>query len=59
MMPVVLFLIFLAMPFAAAVCAARSAAQAKLRPVSAKTYRLSAKVGDGVADVDDDSELFR
>ena len=59
MVPGVLCLIVLAMPFAAAVCAACSAARAKPRPCSAKSYRLSAKVGDGVADLDDDSELFR
>ena len=35
------------------------AARAKPRIVCAKIYRLSAQVGDGVADVDDDSELFR
>ena len=59
MVPGVLCLIVLAMPFAAGVCAAFSAARAKPRPCSAKTYRLGATVGDGVADLGDDSELFR
>jgi hypothetical protein len=60
MLPIVLCLIILAMPFAIAVCAAASfAAWAEPRPVSAKAYWRRAEVGDGVVDVDDDGTLFR
>jgi hypothetical protein len=52
MLPAILCLIVLAMPVAV------SAARAERRPASAKAYRLKAKEGDGVADVDDDDTLF-
>jgi hypothetical protein len=50
-----LCLIVLAMPFAVAVCAA----WAERRKIFAKAYRLNTIVGDGFADVDDDSTLFQ
>jgi hypothetical protein len=58
MIPVILCLIVLAMPFAIAAFAA-FAASAVRRPVSAQSYRLNATAGDGVADIDDDCTLYQ
>jgi hypothetical protein len=58
MTPVFLGLIVLAMPLAVALSAAFSA-WAERQPVSPNADRLNAMAGDGFADIDDDSEIFR
>jgi hypothetical protein len=58
MPPTILCLIVLAMPLAVAVSAAFSA-WAERQPVSANADRPNAMAGDGFADIDDESELFR
>jgi hypothetical protein len=59
MMPAVLCLIVLAMPFAVAICASVSAARTKSRPVYAEAEWLEEIAEEGVADIHDDSARFR
>src|ERR1700683_1533073 len=55
MIPVILCLTVLAMPFAIAAFAA----SAVRRPVSAQAYRLNATAGGGGEDIDDDCPLYQ